>query len=55
MSNRHGKTAHSSQKWKEGKLCPICFIGHLKACPCENCNGHKKYNLECTKCRASNY
>lgn len=53
MSNRSGK--HSSQKWKEGKLCPKCKTGHLKACGCSSCRGHKKHNLWCPLCKTSNY
>lgn len=55
MSNRHGKSAHRTQKWKEGKCCPKCGIGNLKACECSNCKGHRKWNLYCTKCKHSNY
>ncbi len=53
MSNRDGK--HTSQKWKEGKICPKCKTGNLKPCDCKYCKGHKKHNLMCSKCKSMNF
>jgi len=56
MANRNGKNANKKKrdKYKKGKLCPVCGKSKFVGCDQEHKEGHQHHAV-CPTCKTCNF